>query len=207
MSTFLSTKGIQCRVLATVYISLISSTWFTSCHQNSGDSAPWCCFHHRGRLQLQSVGCASKTLPACEYSHNRPEYPGSWFMYIAILWIPTKLPPTPTLDSQTTSLCSCTQPTDKDSSRLLLWVNKSSFAPQILRALCTTVYSHRLEYVSSCSHIENSPVNIEEYAECLTTYISTSTGTGTHHTGQKISKQRPCMNSQVRHAVCLLSCI
>lgn len=81
------------------------------------------------------------------------------------------------------------------------------FAPQILRALCTTVYSHRLECVSSCSHIENSPVNIEEYAECLTTYISTSTGTGTHHTGQKISKQRPCMNSQVRHAVCLLSCI
>lgn len=33
---------------------------------------------------------------------------------------------------------------------------------------------------------ENSPVNIEEYVKCLTSYISTSTGT--HHTGQEVSK-------------------
>lgn len=63
--------------LAAKTMRLLScSTWFTSwCYQRSENRTPWCCFHFRGRLQpLQSTGCATKILPACEYLHKRQEY-------------------------------------------------------------------------------------------------------------------------------------
>ena len=53
---------------------------------------------------------------------------------------------------------------------------------------------------------EDSSINIEEYAECVTGYISTCNDT--HHTGQKISKSEVLdEQSSTTHAACSLSCV
>lgn len=62
-----------------------------------------------------------------------------WIMSTRTQRVHTRLHPAPTSDTRTTSLCSCTRPTDKDSNNQIQSSNRLSSGHLRLRAHCRTV--------------------------------------------------------------------